>query len=48
MLSPYRIAPNKTNKRKQKSSNTNLDDNSNREPDHKRPQMTSNDVKRLS
>ena len=37
ILSPYRIPPNNTNKRRQKISNTNLDDNSHRERDVKRP-----------
>ena len=41
MLSPYRIPPNITNKRRQKISNTNLDDNSDCEHDLKRPQLTS-------
>ena len=40
MFSRYRIVTSITNKRKQNSSKTNLDDNSNRERDHKRPQMT--------
>ena len=44
MLSPYGIPHNDTNKKKQKSSNTNLDDISNREHDVQRHQMTSNDV----
>ena len=43
MLSPYRIQPNITNKRSKKISNTNLDNNSHREYDFKRPQLTSND-----
>ena len=41
MLSPYRFSSNITNKRRQKISNANLDDISNREHDLKRPQMTS-------
>ena len=41
MLSPYRIQPNNTNKRTQKTLNTNFDNNSHHEPDVKRPQMTS-------
>ena len=44
MLSPYRIQPNNTNKRTKKVSNTNLDNNSHREHNFKRPQMTSNDL----
>ena len=43
MLSPYRIHPNNTNKRTKKTSNTNFD-NSHREQDLERPQMTSNNV----
>ena len=42
MPSRYRIPPNITNKRRQKISNTNLDYDSHRERDVKRPQMTSN------
>ena len=45
MLSPYRIQPNNTNKRTKKTLNTNFDNNSHHEPDVKRPQMTSNDLK---
>ena len=45
MLSPNRIQSNNTNKRTKKSSNTNFNNNSHREPDVKRPQMTSNDLK---
>ena len=45
MLSPYRIQPNNTNKRTRKTSNTNFDNNSHREPDVQRPQMTSNNLK---
>ena len=41
MFSRYGIVTSITNKRKQNSSKTNLDVNSNREHDHKRPQMTS-------
>ena len=40
MLSPYRINPNKTDKRTKKSSNTNFNNNSQCELDVKRPQMT--------
>ena len=43
MLSPYRFNPNNTSKRTKKTSNTNFDNNSLREPEVKRPQMTSND-----
>ena len=42
MLSHYRIQPN-TNIRTKKASNTNFDNNSHREHDLKRPQMTAND-----
>ena len=45
MFSPYRINPNNTNKRTKKTSITNFDNNSHRESDVKRPQMTSNDLK---
>ena len=48
MLSPYRINPNNTNKRRKKVSNTNFDNNSQPNPDVKRPQMTSNDLKTTS
>ena len=48
MLSPYRINPNNTNKRTKKVSNTNFDNNSQLNPDVKRPQMTSNDLKTTS
>ena len=40
MLSPYRIQPNNTNKRTKKASKTNLDNNSHRDHDLKRPRMT--------
>ena len=46
MLSPYRIHPNNTNKQRKKTSNTNSNNNLHRDPDFKRPQMTSNDLKR--
>ena len=46
MLSPYRIIPNNTKKRSKKSLNTEFDKNSHHESDVKRPQMTSNDLKR--
>ena len=45
MLSPYRINP---NKRTKKASNTSFDNNSHRDLDLKRPQMTSNDLKLTS
>ena len=45
MPSPYRIPQNNTNKRRQKSSNTNLDDNSNCEHEVQRRQMTSLNLK---
>ena len=38
MLSPYRLQPNITNKRRQNKSPTELDDNSHRKRDLKRPQ----------
>ena len=44
MLSPYRIQPNATNKRSEKVSSTNLNNNPHRELELKRPQMTSNVV----
>ena len=40
MVSPYRIQPNNTNKRTEKTSNTNFDNNSHRETDVKRPRLT--------
>ena len=46
MLSPYRIPPNITKKRRKKTSNTNLDDDSQREHDVKRSQMTTKYLKR--
>ena len=46
MISPYRMHPNNTNKRKKKTSNTDFDNNSHRDPEVKRPQMPSNDFKR--
>ena len=45
MLSPYRIQSNDTNKRTKKASNTNVNNNSYRELENERPQMTSNDLK---
>ena len=41
ILSPYRINPNNTNKLTKKAKNTIFDSNSDREPDVKRPHMTS-------
>ena len=46
MLSPYRIHPNNTNKRTKQVEFSNFDNNSHREHDLERPQMTSNDLKR--
>ena len=46
MLSPYRINPNIKKKRPKKSLNTDFDNKSLHEVDVKRPQMTSNAVKR--
>ena len=46
MLSPYRFNPNNTKKRSKKALNTDFDQNSHHESDAKRPQMTSNDLKR--
>ena len=46
MLSPYKINPNITNKRRKKASNGNFDNNSHHEFNAKRSQMTSNDLKR--
>ena len=46
MLSPFRINPNNTNKGTKKAKNTDADNLSHHEPDVKRPQMTSNDLKR--
>ena len=43
MLSPYRINPNNTNKRRKKTSNTTFDNDLHADSDVKRPQMTSND-----
>ena len=44
MVSPYRIHPNNTKKRTKKASNTNFDKMSHRDPDLKRPEMTSKDL----
>ena len=46
MLSPYRIHTN-TNKQRKKTSNTNSNNDLHRDPDLKRPQITSNDLNRL-
>ena len=48
MLSPHRIHPNNTNKRIKRTSNTNFDNNSHREHDLERPQITSNHLKTTS
>ena len=45
MLSPYRIQPNITNKRTKEAKNTDFINVSLHEPDVKRPQLTSNDLK---
>ena len=42
VLSPYRIQPKNTIKRRKKALSTNIDNNSHRENDLKGPQMTSN------
>ena len=44
MSSPYRIQSNITNRRTKKTLNTILNNNSHREHDLKRPQLTSNDL----
>ena len=44
MLLPYRVQPNNSNKRTKKVSDTNHDNNSHRDHDLKRPQMTSYDL----
>ena len=48
MLSPYRIHPNNSNKPTKKGKITNFDNNTHRDPDPKRPQMTSNDLEKTS
>ena len=48
MLSPYRINQNNTNKRTKKASKTIFVNNSHRELDAKRPQITSNDLSMIS
>ena len=45
MLSPYRIQTHNTDKRTKKTSNTSFINDSHRELDVKRPQMTSKDFK---
>ena len=45
IVSPYRIHPNNTKKRTKKAKYTNFDNNSHRDHDLERPQMTSNDLK---
>ena len=47
MLSSYRFQPNNTNKRTKKVSNTHFDNNSHREHELKRPQMTSLNLKQI-
>ena len=46
MLSPFRLQPNNTKKCSKKSSNTNVDNNSHCEQEHKRSQGNSNGLKR--
>ena len=46
MLSPYRINPNNTNKRTKRTSKFNSNNDFHRDPNLKRPQKTSNDLKR--
>ena len=46
MVSPYGIQPINSNKRTKKALNTNIDNNSHHERELKRPQKTSNDLKR--
>ena len=48
MLSPYRINSNNTKNQQKKTSNTNSNNNLHHDPDLKRPQMTSNDLKYLN
>ena len=47
MPSPYGIHPNNSNKQRKKTSNTNSNNDLHRDPDLKRPQMTSKDLNRL-
>ena len=46
IFSPYKIQPNNNNKQRKKTSNTNSNNNLHRDPDFKRPQITSFDLKR--
>ena len=46
MLSPYRINPNINHKRTKKVKNTDFNNDSHHETNVKRPQMTSNDLKK--
>ena len=46
MLSLYKIQPKNTNKQRKKTSKTNSNNDLRRDPDIRRPQMTSNDLKR--
>ena len=48
LLSPYKINPNNFNKRTKKTLKTNFDNNSHCDPDLKRPQMKSNNLKTSS
>ena len=48
MLSPYGIQLNTTNQRSKKVSNTNFDKTTHRDPDSKRPRLTSTDLKPTS
>ena len=47
MLSPYRFNPNNTNKRTKIAKNTNFDENTSPNNDHKRPQMTLEHLKQI-
>ena len=47
MLSPYGIQSNNTNKQRKKTSNSKSNNDLHRDPDLKRPQMTSKDLSRL-
>ena len=46
MLLPYTISANNTKKRSKKALKTNFDNNSQHEPNVKKPKVTSNDLKR--
>ena len=46
MVSPYKYYPNNTNKEQKKTSNTNSKNDLHRDPDLRRPQTTSFDLKR--